>query len=76
MKVEVGIIRSAFRGLEEGADIAPGGLAIDDWSMDPREINRKVSLWWVAMASLTFIPYVACCALCIVHALHVNFSLI
>ncbi len=34
MKLEVGIIRSAFRGWKGGgADIAPGGLEVDDWSI-------------------------------------------
>ena len=39
MKLEVGIIRSAFRGWKGDADIAPGGLEVDDWSIDAREIN-------------------------------------
>ena len=33
MKLEGEIIRSAIRGWWEGADIAPGGLKVDDWSI-------------------------------------------
>lgn len=33
MKLELGIIRSAFRGWKKGADIAPEGLEVGDWSI-------------------------------------------
>ena len=41
LSLEVGIIRSAFRGWEGVADIAPGGLEIDDWSIGAREFNYR-----------------------------------
>ena len=37
MKLEGEIIRSAIRGWWEGADIAPGGSEVDDWSIGARE---------------------------------------
>ena len=54
MKLELGIIRSAFRGWKKGADIAPEGLEVGHWSIGHLVLgNLNYRLGNIAMASLT-----------------------